>query len=200
MANTLWMITIVAALSLHPLSIDNYSNDCFLQAMVIDWSSSKLLSFHITYHIICLGVHLLMYCHDFVFIRAYIGYLAVTTTPPVDPTVSWRGVVLMALVLIRLSSVPHILRLGDSSSRLVNRLLILFSPRQPHPVITIYRLWHTIFNCSGVRQIIFIILHYMVYIWIIQICFTVTLLVQLTWDIQLKTLTLIIYYKLGVYL
>ena len=136
------MITIVAALSLHPLINRQFSNDCFLQAMVIDWSSSKLLSFQITYHIIRLGVHLLMYRHDFVFIRAYIGYLAVTTTPPVDPTVSWRGVMLMALVLIRLLSVPYILPLGDFSSRLVNRLLILYSPRQSHPVITIYRLWH----------------------------------------------------------
>ena len=76
------------ALSLHPLINRQFSNDCFLQAMVIDWSSSKLLSFQITSHIIRLEVHLLMYRPDIVFIRAYIEYLAVTTTLPVDLTVS----------------------------------------------------------------------------------------------------------------
>ena len=136
------MITIVAALSLHPLINRQFSNDCFLQAMVIDWSSSKLLSFQITSHIIRLEVHLLMYRHDIVFIRAYIEYLAVTTTPPVDLTVSWRGVMLMALVLIRLLSVPSHSSIGGLQLKISEQTFnpVLPSSCQSHPVITICRL------------------------------------------------------------
>ena len=101
----------------------------------LDWSSSKLLSFQITYHIIRLGVHLLMYRHDFVFIRAYIGYLAVTTTPPVDPTVSWRGVMLMALVLIRLLSVPSHSSIGGLQLKISEQT---FNPVLPSSVPSCY--------------------------------------------------------------
>ena len=131
MANTLWMITIVAALSLHPLINRQFSNDCFLQAMVIDWSSSKLLSFQITSHIIRLEVHLLMYRPDILFIRAYIEYLAVTTTLPVDLTVRWRGIMLMALVLIRLLSVPSHSSIRGLQLRISEQI---FNPVHPSSV------------------------------------------------------------------
>ena len=81
------MITIMDALSLHPLINRQFSNDCFLQAMVIDWSSSILLSFQITSHILRLEIHLWMYRPDIVLIGGYIACLAVKTTLPVDLTV-----------------------------------------------------------------------------------------------------------------
>ena len=69
------------ALSLHPLINRQFGNDCFLQAMMIDWSSSILLSFQVTFHILSLEIHLWLYRTDIVLIDAHIACQAVKITP-----------------------------------------------------------------------------------------------------------------------
>ena len=96
--------------------------------MMIDWSSSILLSSQITFHMLFLEIHLWLYRTDIGLIAAHIACQTVKITPFCWIHGRRRGIMLIALILIRLRPSPYILVVGDFSRWLLHCSLILHTP------------------------------------------------------------------------
>ena len=120
--------------------------------MMIDWSSSILLSSQITFHMLFLEIHLWLYRTDIGLIAAHIACQTVKITPFCWIHGRRRGIMLIALILIRLCPSPYILVVGDFSRWLLHISLIPYTPRQCHPLHNLQIMTHYLFTRSKMME------------------------------------------------